>query len=1063
VRAGGHEVAITAARERALLAMLLLHANSPVTTDQLIEAIWTARPPRDARSQLQRCVHRLRRRLIEAGITGRVILTEPVGYRAVVAPADLDLLEFRRLVGEARLAAGAGQQDRATTSYREALRLWRGPALAGIDSQLVRQAGAALDEEHAQTLEERFGVALSAGGAGELVAELTDLLPQHPYREGLHRALMLALYRAGRQADALAAYRRLRELLQGDLGIEPGRELQELQRAILNRDPRLDAPRPPPSPPGPSPPTPPTPRELPADVAGFTGRELALKTLDTLVADGTTTGPVVIAAIAGAAGVGKTALAVHWAHQAAERFPDGQLFLDLRGYAAGQPLRHLEALAALLPSLGTPPQQVPADVDEAARLYRTLLADRRVLVVLDNAASADQVRPLLPGSPGCHVIVTSRDRLSGLVAHDGAHRLTLDVLPPEEAQALLATLLGQDRVNAEPDAATELARACAYLPLAIRITAAHLTDYPDRTIAGYVADLLDGDRLTALQTDGDEQNAVGAAFDLSYQHLAPESQRLFRMLALVPGRDFTPDAAAALAGIPPQHTRQLLHRLAGASLVDQRPQGRYAFHDLLRLYALRCSQREDGEPVRQAAVGRLLRFYLHTAEAAIVVLHPQIVRLPMPATETDPPAETEPPAVRFDDAASALAWLDAERANLAAAVRYAADQGPLSMAWLLTDRLRCYLWRSRHTVDWQTIADTARLAAEAEGDLAAQAASWLGLGNLHDAAGRYPAAVEHYLTALTLARRADWTDGQASVLNNLAGVHWSLGQLPHAAGRLAEALVEYRRTGNLAGQAGQATVLTNLGNVYHELGRLHQAAEHHAQGLALCRQLGLRGSEGISAGNLGEVLADLGRYQEAQTHLTQALDLLREHGSRSDEAGSLSVAAAIRGATGQLAEALHLAEAARNKAIEIGDRRAEAKALNTLGSVLVRLGRLPQAIDCHQQALEVIRQTGDSWPRNTALVGLAAAYHRDGDHEKASAPARQALELARSAGYRVLEGQALTILAEIRLRQGRYDEAAEYAEQAIDNHRETGHRPGESRTLVLLEHIRQARQGAYGE
>jgi DNA-binding SARP family transcriptional activator len=503
VRPDGHEMAITAGRERALLAMLLFHANSTVPTGQLIDAMWSTDPPGNARNQLQQCISRLRRRLGAAGSTGPAISTEPVGYRITVNPTDLDLYEFRRSVAEARTAAHTGNHHDARTSYRTALARWRGPALAGIDNHHIRQAAATLDEERLHVLEECLTSELEAGGAGELVAELTDLVAQHPHHEALHHALMLALYRAGRQADALAAYRHARRLLSDELGTEPGTDLRQLHRAILNRDPTLDV-APPPRPA--TTPPPPTPRELPPHVAGFTGRDDALKALDELLPHrDEATGPVVISTITGTAGVGKTALAIHWAHRVADRFPDGQLYLNLRGYATEVPLRPIEALSTMLRSLGMPPDQIPVDEAEASARYRSVLADRRVLIVLDNAGTVDQVRPLLPGSSGCLALVTSRDRLAGLVARDGARRLTLDVLPADEAHTL-----GSERVRAEPEATAQLATACARPPRAPGRCTFH--------------DLLRGyaDRAQALMW-GDHERAAESYLEAST--LAPEACR----------------------------------------------------------------------------------------------------------------------------------------------------------------------------------------------------------------------------------------------------------------------------------------------------------------------------------------------------------------------------------------------------------------------------------------------------------------------------------------------------------------------------------------------------------
>lgn len=501
---GGSVFGISATRERILLAMLLLQEGRVVSQDLLQDAIWGDSPPKDARNQVHRCMSRLRGRLARTGADSGVLATDADGYRVVASAANLDLLEFRRLRDDAKRAAARGDTSEAAVQYRAALELWRGPACVGVDSDPVRHAADTLDAERVQTLEECAWAELDKGDqkAGELIPELAEVVRQHPYRERLYAALMLAHYRAGRQADALAVYRRLRDVLHDELGTEPGSGVRQLHHAILCQDPALSQPAPvgeqsrgsdlSRSVPGTrfAPTLPTAPRELPGQAPGFVGRDSALKALDEINERGDQPGTTTIAAIVGPSGMGKTALAVHWAHLVSDDFPDGQLYINMRGYSTGTPLRPVEALGGLLRSLGAPPERIPAVQEDAARLYRSYLADRRMLVVLDNACSADQIRPLLPGSSGCVVVVTSRDRLMGLVARDGARRIALDVLTPEDAKGLLTYLLGADVVRAEPRAADVLARECDYLPLALRLAAASITDHPDPpSISAYITEL----------------------------------------------------------------------------------------------------------------------------------------------------------------------------------------------------------------------------------------------------------------------------------------------------------------------------------------------------------------------------------------------------------------------------------------------------------------------------------------------------------------------------------------------------------------------------------------------
>jgi DNA-binding SARP family transcriptional activator/Tfp pilus assembly protein PilF len=1043
---GGRRVPVSAAKQRTLLAILLLRAGRVVAAEALIDRLWGERPPATARKTLHNYVRRLRTTLA-AGATGLaappMLLTEPSGYLLRLGDAELDLHRFQRLREQAQQATSAGDLDRAAALLRQALGLWRGPALADMAAEtLLRTEAARLEEQRLAVLEARIQAELELGWHAELVGELEALAAQHPLRESFCGQLMLALYRCGRQVDALGVYRAARRLLIEEFGVEPGPELQRLERAMLVADPSLAVPaRPAPSAPVAQTPDRAIPAQLPADVAAFTGRRNQLEELDRLLEPGTQTTAVVITAIAGTAGVGKTGLAVHWAHRVRGRFPDGQLYVNLRGYAPTPPASPIEALAGSLRALGVAAEQVPVDLDEAAGLFRTQLADKRMLVLLDNARDPDQVRPLLPGSPGCLVVVTSRDRLGGLVAKEGARRLTLDVLTPDEARDLLGRLLGETRVHAEPAAAAELARVCAHLPLALRIAAANLADRPQRSIAGYVAELGQGDRLGALAVAGDEQAAVRAAFDLSYTVLTPQARRLFRLLGLVPGPEVTAAAAAALIGAQPQQAAQLLDRLAAAHLLGHHAAGRFAFHDLLRRYAADRAQHEDTSEERKAATGRLLDWYLHTVDAAARLLYPDKLRLPLSRDEAPRPATP------FHDHSGALAWLDAERPNLLAAVQYAAERGPRPLAWLLADALRGYFWLRMHTVDWLAVAHAGLAAAQADRDLRAQAAAHLSIADVCWRQSRYQQAVEHYSQALGLNRATGWLEGQAAALGNLANVICRSGKLEQATDRYLEALALNRQIGWLE---GQVVNLANLGMVCWEQGRLHEAAVHAAEALALHRRVGSRSGEAIVLSNLGEICHALGRLEQAFDHFNQGLALHREVGDRVGEADALRGLAATYCDTGGLAPALELAHAALALAREVRERRFEADALNALATIQLRLGQQQAAIDQYRQALRLARETENHYPEVEALNGLAAALRGLGDLDQAVAHARQAVQLARLAGYRLLEGQALTILADVSLAHGDPGQAGDHARQALALHRETGHRLGEARTLLVL-------------
>jgi DNA-binding SARP family transcriptional activator/tetratricopeptide (TPR) repeat protein len=982
--ASGTPMRLTGRRLRIVLALLLVNRHRLVPLDYLVDAVWDEDPPVTARRQIQNSISALRRLLADGGADGQALVTEGTGYRLSPAVGVLDAQVFQDMVAEAARCA-AGEPERALTRLRSAEGLWRGPALFGLTGTVVESAARVLDEHRLGAVEQRLDLELRLGRHGPVVGELIELVAAHPLRERLVGQLMTALHRAGRQAEALRAYEQLRVRLADELGVDPGAALRDLYARLLNGDP------------GPEPPAKVTPpAELPADVAGFTGRAEHLETLDGLIPDAARGVPTatVIAVIAGMGGAGKTALAVHWGHRIRDRFPDGQLYVDLRGYAADAPLRPIEALAQLLGALGVPAEQIPTDAEAAAGRYRSQLADRRVLVVLDNAATADQVRPLLPAGPGCMVVVTSRDRLSGLTARDGAVRLTLDGLTAAEARTLLARVLGADLVEAEPDAAAELAEVCSYLPLALRVTAANLNNQPRRRIAEHVRALRSGHRLSALEVDGDEPTGVRGAFAHSYRALDPDAQRLFRLLGLVPGADVPVAAAAALSGLAPQLAGRLLGRLTAAHLADQPAPGRYACHDLLREYAAELAGAED----RSAALGRLYDFYLYGADRAARTLYPHRTRLPWPGAPDDD----------LPDEAAALAWLDLERVNLVAVVRHAAEHGPRSVAWLLADTLRGYFWLRMNTVDWSHTADRALHAAELEDDHHGRAAALLSLADIHYRHGEYPRATEQYARALAACRSAGWVDGEVAALGNLGIVHQVSGQVRDAADNYARALARSQESGSGHGTViSEAVILACLSCMRRELGQLAEATDLARQALVRYRDLGSRPGEVATLGDLALAYLAQGDRHLAAEHFTRGLALAREIGDRGNEAIMLHGLAAVHLDGGDPGRAAELAAAAAALAHDTGDRRIEADALNTLARVEHRRCRLPAAVEHHHRALDLALAIGERYPQAEALLGLAAAQEQLGDLESALNDARRARSIAGEQSFSLLYDRAL--------------------------------------------------------
>ena len=980
--------AVRAPQQRVLLALLLAEAGRVVTTDRLVDEIWADRPPRTAVGALHNNVMKLRR------VLGGRLVTRGNGYELRLDDDDLDATRFDRLVATGRGELAAGRVDAAVARLSEALALWRGPAMADVPATpTVTAYVAGLEQSRLGALEERMHGELELGRHARVVDELYRLADEHPLRERLWALLMLAAYRCGRRAQALNAYRRAREVLVAELGVEPSRELRDLHREIVaGEEPE----------PGP---VRVRPMQLPAEIATFTGRGGYLARLDALLpAGGAGNRSVVITAIVGAGGVGKTALAVHWAHRVRDRFPDGQLYVNLRGYATGSPLRPIEVLDRFLPALGVPTGGIPVELDAATALYRSLLADKRVLVVLDNARHPDQIRPLLPGSAGCLVLITSRDRLDGLVAVDGAVRVLLDVLDPAEAEALLTRLLGAGRAGAVPEETARLARLCDHLPLALRIAAATLTARPKITVAGYAAELADGDPLVALEVGGDPHAAVRAAFDRSYRTLPAPARRLFRLLGLVPGPDLTVSAAAALAGLPASRTARLLDRLAGAHLVNESGPGRYSCHDLLRRYAAERAGAEDGEATRRIAFVRLYDHYLRGADAAAGQLYPQVLRAALPGPAVTGVVDT------FGDNTSALAWLDAERPNLVAAVLRAAECGPRPAAWRLACALRGYLYMCCHLVDFATVSSVALAAATEDGDPCARAAAHLGMATLGLALGETELAIDHYTGAFGHARVAGWVDCESAALGGLGNIYQDLGQPEEAAEWYTQALAIERRTGDLTGQSAW---LSNLGLVDMRLGRLHSAARRLTEAAVLDRRAGSRSSEARTLAGLGEVYHALGRSADALATLVPALAVAREVADRGNEIDILDSLAAVHLCAGRHAEAADLARKAVSLARDTRNRRGEAVSLTVLAGVHARLGDHRSALDTLLRARELARTIGDQHTETRVLVGLATSHRGAGRQEEATEIATTALAIARERGYRLLERDVRAILGEL--------------------------------------------------
>jgi DNA-binding SARP family transcriptional activator len=867
-------------RRKAVLAVLALGHGEVVATGHLLDAVWGDDVPPTAANTLQRHISYLRGVLgdaaaIVARSRGYVLSIDgSVGSVGSVGSIDGDGTDVA--IAE-RLVARAAEEPHAEVRVgllREALRLWRGRALADLPRRgwWLEQAER-LDELWLRATRLLVETRLARGEHDELVPELRDLVAEHPYDEALHGQLMLALYRGGRQADALAAYRRLRETLDADLGIEPGPALRALEIAVLRQDPELR----PPAAVAPHAASAVVPAQLPPAVPGFVGRAAELARLDALVpatAVSNVAGTPVqggaataaVAAVTGTGGVGKTALAVHWAHRVAARFPDGQLYVDLAGFdPAGAPLTTGEAVRGFLDALGVPADELPAAPAAQAALFRSLLAGRRVLVVLDNARDVAQIRPLLPGAPGSVVVVTSRDRLTGLVAGAAAHPVGLGVLSRDEARELLGHRLGPDRVTREPTAVDEIVAACAGLPLALAVAAARATTRPHLPLAALAVELRAARTLDALDT-GDPATDVRGVLSWSYRALADQEARLFRFVGIHPGGEFSTAAAASLAGLPRAETARLLSGLAGAHLVTETTPGRYAVHDLLCAYAGDLGHQLDAPELRAAATHRMLDHYVQTAARAARLLYPT-----RGTSDPDAPLAGVVPE-ELPDGAAANAWFAAEGAVLAATVRHAVANGLDAAATRLADVLADFLDHRGRWHDQLAVQEAAVAAASRLGDLPAGARARHQLARACNGLGLREEAHLHLLDALDLTTRAGDLAGQARTEHNLAMVCDQQDRHAEALGHVGRALDLYRKAGD---RRGEGLALNGVGWCHAQLGDHERAAAACEEALGILQEVGEASGEADAWDSLGVAHRHLGRQAEAIACYDRAIDLYR--------------------------------------------------------------------------------------------------------------------------------------------------------------------------------------------
>jgi tetratricopeptide (TPR) repeat protein len=996
--------------------VLLFNANRSVPTERIIDWLWGDSPPVSAAQNLHSYISDLRRRLGSDSRDGARIQTRFGGYLLRVDPGELDADVFDELAARGQRAAREGRHALAVEQFTRALGLWRADVvLEGLTlPEPFGAETARLQHLRATVMEAGFESRLALGQHRELIPDLEAAIRKQPLRERLWSQRMLALYRSGQRADALSTYRQLRKLLATELGIDPGTDMQRLHQRILEADPALAAPT--------LSTRPPRPAQLPPDLPTFTGRGDELTQLLRMSADHPNTVPAAaISAVDGMAGIGKTAFAVHAAHQITARYPDGQIFVDLHGFAQDvDPISPAEALDQMLRSLGIAGEQIPDTVEERAALWRTRVADQRMLILLDNAVNEAQVRPLLPASSGCFVLITSRRRLSGL---DDVDLLSLDILPRQDAVALFVRTAGETRLAGQPaELIIDVVELCGRLPLAIRIAAARLRARSTWTLTHLANRLRDQQhRLAELETG---QRSVSAAIGLSYSYLTVGQQKMFQLLSLHPGFDIDTHAAAALADVTVQQAARVLDDLLDTHLLRQPQPDRYQFHDLLFVYARQVCTDQQPEPLRRDAITRLFDHYRYTTTAAMDLLYP------FESSDHRPrPAQPHTPVLAPTSRSDAATWLDAELANLLAVAIHAADRGwPTYTIHLSRTLHRHLLTRARlsdaETLHTRTIT-TAREVADHPGELDALC----GLGAVHRLRGQYESATDCYQQALHIATQIGDHAGELDALRGL-------GHLSRAQGRHDLAAQYFRQALNMARtiseRPGELDALCGFGAVHRLRGQYESATDCYQQALHIATEIGDHAGELDALRGLGAVHRLRGQYESATDCYQQALHIATEIGDRAGELDALRGLGYLHHEQGHYGPATDCFGRSSDIATEIGDRAGELYALHGLGNIHRQQCHYEPAINCYQQALHIATEIGDRNYQFEALHGLGNTHQATGHPVEALTHHRAAQELARELGQPTDQARALHGLAHAHNDLGQREQARKLWQQALD-------------------------------
>ena len=991
VDGAGKPLAIPSQRQRTILWVLLVEANRIVSMERLIDAVWGPAPPATARGQVQICISALRKLLLEAELP-RAIVTQPSGYICNVEAGELDLQVFDSHLSAARQAVSEGDLHEADQCFSRALALWRGDPFSEGEGDVLRGVAARLSERRLLAVEEWCDIRLRLGMHQEVLSELLDLVEQFPLRENLRTHLMLAQYRAGLQAKALETYREGRRRIVDELGIEPGEELQRLERAILSASPELDVPPALPRPPGAAAvqavtATSVAPHLLPADIPDFTGQaELVNTVCRALQPDVDASPGVPVVVLSGKAGIGKSTLAVHVSHQLQETFPDGQLFVKLNGLSSN-PLDPANCLERFLRALGVPGELVPSGLEERAELYRNLVSGRRILVVLDDALDEEQVRWLVPGSATCGVIASSRFRLTGL---PGVVQLEVGFLDDDSAVKMLAKVIGPARVYGELGAAMQLIELCDRLPLALRIAGARLAARPHWSIAEMVDRLEDENRrLDELVHRG---QGVRTQLALTYEGLGEQARRLFRRLGLLEAADFPGWVAAALLDTTLRESDDVLEELIDAQLVDverlpREKNIRFRLHDLVRAYARERLATEETQGEQPLALRRLLGAWLFLACEAHrreyggddTLLHGDASRWSLPDQLLD--RELSDP----------IEWYERERHSIVEAIRQAAFAGLEEYCWDIALTAVTLFEVHRYFDDWRTTHEIALAATRRVGNRRGEAAMLHSLGTLRLFEQRFEEARQMLSTAEQQFGEIREVHGRALALRNLAFLERVLGRLDVALALGREALVGLREVDD---RVGEAHVLSSLSQIYIDRGEWEQAEHLLVEAMGCADRTGHQRIRAQLLSRLGEVYLARGNFAGSQSANEQALVIVRSQHDQVGEAFILHGMGMVLLAQTRLAEAEPILRQAEALAVQLFDRMLTGRVRFTLGGLYAATGQPQTALAVLTEALDIFTELRiQAWSAR-ALRAVGDVYAEMEQHDVAQIAWKNALSLA---------------------------------------------------------------------